>query len=126
MPYFYRIDQKLKLVLSIAGGIVTKGDVLRHQDQLLADPEFDPNFSELIDLTLVTGSEATATDVREVADRTIFSPASRRAVIVDSEEVYGISRMFETFRELKGERGIRVFRSLEAGLDWIARKDESI
>ena len=31
--------------------------------------------------------------------------------------------MFEIHRELNGETGIRVFRSLDEALDWIAARD---
>jgi hypothetical protein len=111
--------------MSTAAGVLTKADVIGHQDQLLKDPDFDPSFSQLSDLSHVTGFDVTGADMREMTERTIFSSESRRAVIVSSELAYGLSRMFEIFRESKGERGIRVFRKLEDALDWVVGKEES-
>jgi ATP phosphoribosyltransferase regulatory subunit HisZ len=125
MPFFYKIDKQRRLVMSTAAGVLTKADVIGHQDQLLKDPDFDPSLSQLSDLSHVTGFEVTGADMREMTERTIFSSESRRAVIVSSELAYGLSRMFEIFRESKGERGIRVFRKLEDALDWVVRKEES-
>ena|SRR6266849_8182320 len=125
MPFFYKIDKERRLVMSTAAGVLTKAEVLSLQDQLLKDPDFDPSFSQLSDLTHVTGFEITGADMQELAARTVFSPESRRAVIVNTELAYGMSRMFGIFRESKGERGIRVFRKLEDALDWIVGKGEA-
>jgi hypothetical protein len=32
---------------------------------------------------------------------------------------FGLARMFEIYRELHGETGIRVFRTLDEALDWV-------
>jgi hypothetical protein len=123
MPFFYKIDKQRRLVMSTAAGVLSKAEVLGHQDQLLKDPDFDPSFSQLSDLTHVTGFEVTQADMRELTERTVFSPESRRAVIVSTDLAYGMSRMFGIFRESKGERGIRVFRKLEDALDWVIGKE---
>ena len=39
--------------------------------------------------------------------------------MVPADVAYGMARMFEMLPEAKGEQGIRVFRTLEAGLRWI-------
>ena len=124
MPYFYKIDREHRLVITIGAGVLTKAEVLGLQDRLLADSEFDPSFAQLINLTEVTGVEgATAPGMQEVTERSLFSLKSRRAVIAKSDLVYGLSRMFQMSRELKGEQGLQVFRSLEEALDWIAGND---
>ena len=125
MPFFYKIDKPRRLVMSTAAGVLTKAEVLSLQDQLRKDPDFDPTFSQLSDLTHVTGMDITGADMRELAARTAFSPKSRRAVIASNDLAYGLARMFEQFRETKGDRGIRVFRKLEDALDWIVGKRES-
>lgn len=125
MPFFYEIDKERRLVMSTGAGELTKADVLSHQDQLLKDPDFDPSFSQLADLTHVTGLDITAADVHKLTQRNVFSPTSRRAVIANNDLAYGLARMFEQLRETKGEQGIRVFRKLEDALDWIVDKGET-
>jgi hypothetical protein len=119
MPACYKIDKQRRLVMSTAYGTVSREDLLDHQNKLLADPDFDPTFSQLSDFGHMTKVEVTAEDVRKFAERNIFAPSSRRAFVVPDDVAFGLARMFEMLRDAKGEQGIRVFRELEEGLDWV-------
>ena len=125
MPAFYKIDRERRLVLSTGSGTVTRDDLMGHQDRLLEDPDFDPSFCQLWNLTLVTESRLKAADVEMMARRDVFSPFSRRAIVVGTDEHYGLARMFQIHRELSGEHGIRIFRNLDDGLDWIFSKGQA-
>jgi hypothetical protein len=83
------------------------------QEKLPKDPDFDPRFSQLFDVTHVTDVQLTAEDVRALARATVFSPDSRRAILVDTDLKFGLARMFEVLRDTMGERGVRVFRNLD-------------
>jgi hypothetical protein len=120
MPAFYKIDKERRLVLSFGSGVLTREDVLGHRDKLSADPDFDPGFSQLQDYTQFTGIAITPDDMRVIAKRTIFSPNSRRALLVKNDVQFGVARMVEIHRGLNGETGLRVFRTLDEALDWIA------
>jgi hypothetical protein len=119
MPVFYKIDKERKLVLSTGRGVFNKHEALTHQERLLADPDFDPSYSQLLDFTHVTQVDLTAADVQQWALRNIFSPHSRRAFLVSNDVAFGFGRMFEILREAAGERGIRIFRDLGEALDWV-------
>jgi hypothetical protein len=119
----YRIDKKRRLVLSTGSGVFTMADSLAHQDKLLHDPDFAPDFCQLWDLSLVTEVQLTSDDLRRLAQRPVFSPDSRRAVLVSSDLAFGLSRMFAIFREILGETGIRVFRDRGEALDWVLGKN---
>jgi hypothetical protein len=119
MPAFYKIDKERKLVMSSATGVFNKAVALDHQNRLLADPDFDPSYSQLMDYTHVTQIDLSAADVGLLAVRNVFSPDSRRAFLVPNDLAFGFARMFEIIRENAGERGIRIFRTLEEALDWV-------
>jgi hypothetical protein len=123
MPAFYKIDKERRLVMSTAFGIITMAEALAHQEKLLKDPDFDPNFGQLLDVTHVTDVELSAPDVRRLALKTVFSPNSRRAILVKSDLQYGLARMFGIVRDGFGEKGIRVFRKLEDALEWVLGQD---
>jgi len=123
MPAFYKIDKERKLVMSAGSGVLTREDLLGHQERLLKDPEFDPTFSQLLDFTHITKVDITPEDVRLAARKTIFSPQSHRAMLVKDDLQFGLARMFEIHRELNGEKGIRVFRNIDEALDWVFAKD---
>jgi hypothetical protein len=122
MPAFYKIDKERRLVLSSASGVFSLADALSHQQKLSQDPDFDPSFSQIADFTQVTQVNLSASDVRELAQRSVFSPQSRRALLVPNDLAYGLGRMFEILRENQGETGIRIFRSLEEALEWVLSK----
>ncbi len=119
MSASYKIDKKRRLVLSSGDGVLTKADLLGHMDQLSNDPDFDPDFSQVLNFRQINGLELGPEDVRQLAQRNIFSPRSRRAFVVKDDLQFGLARMFEIHRELKGETGIRVFRTFDEAMDWI-------
>jgi len=125
MPATYAIDKQRRLVITTGLGRVTLAEALAHQEQLRKDPDFDPSFSQIMDLTRITEFALEANDIRRLAQGTVFSRESRRAIIASSDLVYGFGRMFEILREIAGENGIRVFRDVDEALDWILPKSTS-
>ena len=119
MPFSYKIDKLHKLVTSIGTGVLTNNDCINHQRQLAADPDFDPMFFQLIDLTQVTSVALTAENVRPLAQTAVFSQGSRRALLANSDEVFGMARMFSILRETAGETEIKVFRSRDDAPLWV-------
>ncbi len=119
MSAIYEIDKQRRLVMSSGTGILTKEEIEGHMDRLSSDPDFDPEFSQVIDFTQFDLTSVEPEEIRQLAQRSIFSPHSRRAFVVKDDLQYGLARMFEIHRELNGEKGIRVFRSREEALEWI-------
>ena len=109
MPVSYVIDKKNRVVIVTATGVMTAHDVLEFCRQVANDPEFDPSFSQLGD---VSGAEVdlSADEVRLFAQSSPFALDSRRAFVGTSPVVYGLARMFEIVRGLRGDQDIRVFR----------------
>jgi hypothetical protein len=119
MPAFYKIVKERRLVLSTASGVLALEDALAHQDQILADPDFDPHYSQLLDFTHITKIELSRADVHKLAERAVFWPTSCRAILVTTDLGNGLARLFKLLRENAGEKGIRIFRSLDDALEWI-------
>ena len=112
-------------MLSSAHGAFSRADSVAHREKLLKDPDFDPSYSQIADFTQVTKFELSGEDIYELAQASIFSPPSRRALIVPSDVSYGLARMFGTLRESLGEMEIAVFRSLEEALEWVSPESTS-
>jgi len=119
MPASYRILKPHKLVASSAAGIFTLQDALAHQERLMNDPNFDPTYSQLLDFTHAVVVELSAEDIRRISERHVFWACARRAILVSDDLGFGFARMFEMLREAAGEKGIRVFHTLDDALDWI-------
>jgi len=124
MPASYRIDKRNRLIVSTATGVLTTDDMVQHLRRLMKDKDFDPTFSQLVDFDDVTEIAVATDDVRKMAEKSIFSPGARRALVAEKSDVaFGLSRMFEILRDLKGDRDVRVFRDREQALAWLFAKD---
>jgi hypothetical protein len=62
---------------------------LAHQEKLLKDPDFSPSFAQLMDLTQVTQVELGPEVVSRIALKSVFSPESRRAILVTADLLLG-------------------------------------
>jgi hypothetical protein len=121
MALRYAIDKQQRLVLTNAEGCVTFDDVRGHQDRLLADPEFDASFDQLIDTTLTTKLEVSTDQARILAERRIVSPESRRAMVATKPAIFGVGRMMEVFHQNVGATEVQVFYSMDEALKWLEK-----
>ena len=119
MPISYKIDLERKIVFTTSAGVCTAAEAEAYMRQLKEDPQFQPTFRQLIDCRGSEQAVFSADDVRHIAETSLFSPNSRRAFLVRSDLQFGLARMFETYRNLRGEKGIRVFRKEEEAMDWL-------
>ncbi len=120
MPGYYTIDRERRLVISTATGDFTDSDLVGHEKVLRKDTAFDPSFDQLADFTGVTKVEITSAGLKTAAELHIFSAESRRAIVVASNEIFGLARMFQTFRDLSGGRErMEIFRNRDEALRWL-------
>ncbi len=120
MPASYEIDKHQRLVITTATGVLTLAEALAHQEKLSGDKDFDPEFSQLVDLTGITELTIDSAGIRVLAIKKVFSLRSRRAVLVNSELAFAFARMFSSFRGFEGEHQIEVFRDRTKALEWLS------
>jgi len=123
MPAFFEIEKHHRLVITSASGVVTMAEALAHNQNLRKHPDFDPSFSQLIDLSDVTKIELNREDILTLAQDPILSDNSRRAILATGDLTFGLARMFEMFRESKGKETIRVFRNRDEARAWALGKN---
>jgi len=117
MPLRYVIDKERRLVISTARDRVTFAEIKAHQDELLQDSEFDPEFNQLIDTTAVTVLDVSVEEAKTVARRKMFSRTSRRAFLAVSPAVFGMGRLMEVYHHQQAQ--IYVFYDLPSALKWL-------
>lgn len=101
MPIRYAIDRPRRLVMTTAWGVLTDDDILSHKKTLDADPGFVPGMSELSDVRGINRLAVTPAGVREMVKRDregVIKPAHRLALVVASDLVYGMARMYSLLR----------------------------
>ena len=126
MPVRYVILKDRRLVITTAEGRVTVDEVKAHQDQLLNDPDFNPEFDQLIDGTAITAVDMSVNDIRMAVDRKLFSSTSRRALVATRPFIYGMARMMATYLEMsKAASPASVFRDFPSALKWLGIAEDS-
>ena len=119
MPADFLIDVRAGVVFTKGVGVLRREDVLELQERLVAHPDFRPHFSQLVDSRDVSQVELSVEDLSELTAGTAFNSTSKRAMLVPSDVQFGISRIYQTYSELKGHTGFRVFRDTQKAFDYL-------
>ena len=122
MPGAYTIDLARSLVLSRGWGVLTDRELLAHVRALTADPRFAQHFRQLADLRDVTDLQVTASTIREMVRLNPFGAGSRRALVVTSDVVFGMARMYQILRDESPDE-FRIFRKVDGALQWLGLAD---
>lgn len=120
MPFRFEIDRERGIVYAVSEGVVNAEAVRDYLRRLESDPTYASNLNALIDVrSAITGF--TAEDLRDIAELVRRRPEgaeSRRAVVVASDEHYGLMRMFEAYTA-SGPTRYRVFRDPDEAVAWL-------
>ena len=120
MPARYVILKERRLVVSLGWGRLTFADFRLQQDALTQDPDFDPAFDQLVDVSEATSLALSVEEAKTIATRGIFKPTSKRAVIAINPEIFGMGRMMDVYHAMAtGRDKVRVFYDRESALRWL-------
>jgi len=124
MPCRYAIDTQNGLVISTAWDRVTFAEIDAHQDRLARDPDFDPEFKQLVDATQVTHLDISIDEAKTIFGRKTFSSASRCAFLGRGLITLGMGRLIEAQAALLGGREtVRVFSNRQKALKWLGTEN---
>ena len=118
LPATYEIDHQRRLITSRLWGPVTDREVFEHNEKLRSDPQFDPTYQQLVDLTGVSEIVVSTSMINETSLDQFFEPGTRRAMIAVDDAVFGMARMFALRAESVGQT-IEVFRDGKQARDWL-------
>lgn len=116
MPIQYQVDDRRRVVLIQSTGKIELRDMFDFAARVRSDPAIHPDFNALIDLTELTGLDASFEELRRYAKDANGDPFSVKALCVavaPHDFAYGIARMYQTLREKQGD--FRVVRTMEEG-----------
>jgi len=120
MPFGYVVYKDLRLVVSTGLNRVSWTEIKACQNQTKTDPNFNPEFDQIVDLRATTSLEMTGEQARVLARRMIFSFSSKRAFVASRPAIFGMGRMWEAYTELSDNPSqIQVFYDLSLALKWL-------
>lgn len=122
MPISFRFDPDLHTLFYEFSGEVGEAELLEVAAKVASDSSIPPGRRELVDLSGLEHTSVSAGTLRRVAqlfadnDRT--PEQSKVAVVAPRDLFFGLSRMYEAYREGSAVR-IRIFRSGEEARAWL-------
>jgi hypothetical protein len=120
LPLQSTIDKKQRLVIGTAWGCITFPEIKAHQDKLLSDPDFSPEFNQLMDGSKVTDWLLTIKEAETIARRKMFSPFSKRAIVGPLPVNSPLARIIDAYYELtKHASNMEVFQDVPSALKWL-------
>ena len=122
LGFSFKINKEQRLVNVSFWGMLDKATILAFRRTLQGDPEFNPEFNELLEFQADTKLAVSQEDLQELKSGDSFSPASTRAVVAHSDVMFGYSRMYAIMLESLGQSKIRIFRNMDEAVMWIEGK----
>lgn len=124
MPGSYWIDAQRGIVFSRGWGAMSDGEIVAHAQDLGKDPRFRSTFRQVVDFRDLHEIQVTSEGVRTLAQVHPFHRQAHRAVVVASDAVFGLTRMFTLLADADPEH-FGIFRSLEPAMEWIGLPPET-
>lgn len=116
-PPDYAVDSERRQAFVKFSRKLSAGEIERYVTWLLANPSFQADFSEIVDLTEVEEVDLQASDFIKLADQVDpFSPGAKRAFVVQNSMQAHAARMHKILRP---EATIGIFHSFEEAEQWI-------
>ncbi len=124
MPARYVVHVDERLVYTTFSGIVTLDDVVRLISALCADPSFNSEFAEIVDLSSASDVRLGYEEFKRLEELDPFSDGSKRAFVIPTNPaVYGVTRMYQLIQN--DDPTIKIFRTEQEAREWVknARED---
>jgi len=121
VPVGYLLDKQRRLVITTASGRVTFAEAKAHQEQLKSDPDFQPEFDQLLDATAITSIDISNDEAKSLGRSSpFFSASSRRAWVAPNAFLFGMGRLIATYREIAGgQEQFRIFYDRNEAFKWL-------
>ena len=96
MPVVLKIDPHRQVVHSTFYGRITDTELLGHSKRIASDPDFNPQFSDIVDFSDVTEPAITESTIAALAaNPTLFSSSAIHIVIAPAAVIFQLGAKFK-------------------------------
>ena len=118
------VDPSNRIVVTLFSGSVTIDEVKSSCKGIKANPKFEPDFRQFIDLSKASELHLHYQDLNQLAEVSDpFSGDAKRALVGPTALSFGIGRMYEI---IVNSPGFQVFRSQSEALAWLGISESAI
>ncbi|MCK4709992.1 MAG: hypothetical protein KAU21_15345 [Gammaproteobacteria bacterium] len=126
MPVSYKILPEKKLMVLHYTGELTVEEILNVRKEGAADPDSNPAYHVIDDITGVTFSKINFNDLSRISGQSVATKGVKRALVAETELQFGMARMYQILSESYGQI-FQIFRDYDAASEWVLEPDtESI
>jgi len=111
MSLEFKIDTEAGFVYTVGHGAVSFDEFVEHRKQITLHPNFNKEFSHLLDYREVVMDRNT-NQARNIAGSIPFA----RVAMVAGEKAFGFTRMVQGW---EGEEVLKVFREMASAREWL-------
>jgi len=96
MPVVLKIDPHRRVVHSTFYGKISDAELLGHGKRIASDPDFNPQFADIVDFSDVTDPAITESAIAALAaNPTLFSSSAMHIVIAPAAVMFRLGRKFK-------------------------------
>ena len=118
MPARHVVHVDERLVYTTVSGVVTFDEVLQQLASLRADPNFSPDFDEIVDMSGASDVRLGYEEFKHLEELDPFSDSSKRAFVIPTNPaVYGVTRMYQLIQN--DDPTIKIFRTEQEAREWV-------
>lgn len=118
MTLRYTVYREQQIIITNASGRLTLDNMKKHMQTVQKHPDIEPDFNHIFDLREAVKIDITTGDVKQLAEFSFFNEQSKRAIVAPTDLFYGMSRMYEVFKN-ESSVNIKVFRNYEEAKEWV-------
>jgi|SRR6185437_9427890 len=122
MPVILKINPQKRVVHSTFFGLVTDEELLAHGATIRSHPEFKPDYSEIVDLTMVTDLQVSRESLQKLArQKSIFHDSVKHAVIAPKDLTFQQAQEFQSMASPK-RPNLKVVRTAAEAYEFVELK----
>lgn len=100
MPVVLKIDPHRKVVHSAFYGEITDAELLAHGKAIGSDPDFNPDFSEIVDFSSVTNAAISESTLAALAaNPSLFKSSVAHIVVAPGEALFQLVSKYKDFAQ---------------------------
>lgn len=119
MPASYKLYPDKKLVVVTYSGDVSLKDIISVRQQGVADPDFDPGFNVIDDVSEVKTTNIRYDEFNFISGKSVANTGVKRALIAVTDFQKGMANMYKVLSESHGHL-FKVFDDVDKARKWMA------
>jgi len=124
MPVILKIDSRRRVVYSTFYGELTDEELLRHGLTIASDPDFRPDFSEIVDFSEVTKLSVSDATLNKMASTpSLYSESVRHIIVASAKESFKLANRYKALTR-KTRPNLFVVRTREQAYDLLKKEQE--